>query len=317
MPTPTQNLGLKKHDYQEQGWHTGLNESLDILDAEVQALKTGKAGAVHRHPASEVDGLLEAFASKADAGHRHPVDQVAGLPEALAAIQAAVALKADLGADGKLLSALLPSLAVVNTWPAASAEEMLAIKANPGDFALRLDLPPDSRAYILAQLPAADPLNWIRVETPEAPHTVDQIVGLAEALAAKADLALLGRKAIPVVTAELLPNATAFVQAPLGKAYQLLQVATKTPARVRVYSTAAYRAADAARPSTQDPVAPAGVVLDLVTAAGQLAWPLEPPFPTGANLEPAPTPDAFLAIANLDAAPRAVSIDFLILSLEQ
>lgn len=311
MPTPTENLGLKKHAYQEQGWHTGLNESLDILDAEVQALRAGKAGSVHRHPATEVDGLLEAFASKADVGHHHPVGQVVGLPEALAAIQAALALKADLGADGKLPSTLLPSLALVNTWPVSSADEMLAIEGNPGDFALRLDLPPDSRAYILAQLPAADPLNWIRVETPEAPHTVDQIVGLAEALATKADKA--ARVTRTYTTGLLADGAQEQGAFSLAKVAGLLKVSTSAPARVRLYLTDSQRGADASRPVSQDPAGDHGLVLEVVTTPSLLTINLAP-IPTWASPDDLAT--AYLTVDNLSGGALAVSVAFTLLPLE-
>lgn len=68
-----------------------------------------------------------------------------------------------LGSDGKLDTAVLPSLAISSTHIVATEAEMLALDAQEGDVAVRTDLP---ASFILK---GADPkvlANWVKLATP-------------------------------------------------------------------------------------------------------------------------------------------------------
>lgn len=283
-----------------------VDDNFQALEDAVAALDQGKAAAVHVHPLGAVGGLTEALAAKADL------------------------------IGGKIADAQLPPLAITDVFPVLDQAAMLALSAQRGDVASYV-VPgetPDTfyrLHFILQTEPASVLANWhpldptlegvtsfngrMGVVVPlTGDYRVDQIAGLPEALAAAGNAP---RTLVRAETAILAPGATATLQAPLGKAYEVLQVATSGPARVRAYTTDAFRAADAARPSSQDPAAPSGLVLDLVTAAGSLTWPAEPPFPTGGNLETPPTADAFLSITNLATAPQPVAVEFLIFAKER
>lgn len=123
------------------------------------------------------------------------------------------------------------------------------------------------------------------------------------------------RQVSSYTTASLAPGAAEAGTVNLGKAYELLKVTTTGAARVRLYSTAAARDADAARPSTQDPTGQHGLVAEVITEAGALAVVMAP-IPTGANLEAAPTAAAFVSITNLGASAAALTVEFAHLTLE-
>jgi hypothetical protein len=91
----------------------------------------------------------------------------------------------------------------------------------------------------------------------------------------------------------------------LGKGYTLYKIITNQAARVRLYASAAYRAADAARPIGTDPTGDHGLLMEIVTTAEQLSYALTPPV-QGANLEDPVTGDAVLRVTNLDATGDVV-----------
>lgn len=102
-------------------------------------------------------------------------DQIA----AILAQKAAANGIATLGADGKIPSAQVPSIALVDVFPVASEAEMLALTAEQGDMAIRTDT---SQVFILSASPATTIENWIELSALKA--LVD---------AAVADLAGTGR----------------------------------------------------------------------------------------------------------------------------
>jgi len=71
-----------------------------------------------------------------------------------------------LGQDGKLDTAVLPSLAISETSVVASEAEMLALTAQIGDVAIRTDI---NKTFILAAAGASTLANWKEVLTPAAP----------------------------------------------------------------------------------------------------------------------------------------------------
>lgn len=101
----------------------------------------------------------------------------------------------------------------------------------------------------------------------------------------------------------------------LAKGYRLLRIATDVPARLRVYTTAAKRTADATREIGTDPEGDHGVVLDLVTTADLLAADLSPTV-DGWNNETAPSTSIPIAVQNLSGATDTVSVTFTFIRTE-
>lgn len=81
-------------------------------------------------------------------------DDVVRLSEALEILDAKVATVGD---DGKIQVEQLPAIALTDTFPVASQEEMLSLNAQPGDVAIRSDV---SKSFILMQAPASVLGNW-------------------------------------------------------------------------------------------------------------------------------------------------------------
>ncbi|MDR1701331.1 MAG: hypothetical protein LBR56_00985 [Sporomusaceae bacterium] len=71
-----------------------------------------------------------------------------------------------LGTDGKLDAAVLPAIAVTDTFVVANQAAMLALTAQIGDVAVRTDL---SKSFILKAAPATTLANWQELLTPGAP----------------------------------------------------------------------------------------------------------------------------------------------------
>lgn len=67
------------------------------------------------------------------------------------------------GEDGKIADALIPKLAISDTFQVASEEEMLGLTAEVGDIAIRSDLP---ATFILKTAPASTKENWVQLATP-------------------------------------------------------------------------------------------------------------------------------------------------------
>lgn len=77
---------------------------------------------------------------------------------------------ASLDSDGKILPAQIPAFAINERFPAADEAAMLALDAEPGDVAFRLD---ESEVYLLTALPATALENWViwlHPATPEIPE---------------------------------------------------------------------------------------------------------------------------------------------------
>ena len=101
-------------------------------------------------------------------------------------------------------------------------------------------------------------MNWIRIETPEAPHTLEQIVGLPEALAA---LPSGSRASVELSTTQ---------GTTVPSVLHILGVTSSVPSRVRLYRTEAALLADAARPVTEDPEPSAGCLAEAMLTTGAL-----------------------------------------------
>lgn len=68
-----------------------------------------------------------------------------------------------LGASGKLDTAVLPALAISDTFVVASQAAMLALTAETGDIAIRTDL---NKSFVLKAEPASTLANWQELLTP-------------------------------------------------------------------------------------------------------------------------------------------------------
>lgn len=68
-----------------------------------------------------------------------------------------------LNVNGKLETAVLPQLAITNTFVANSQEAMLSLDAQVGDIAVRTDV---NESYILQKEPASELDSWVKLLTP-------------------------------------------------------------------------------------------------------------------------------------------------------
>lgn len=68
-----------------------------------------------------------------------------------------------LDSNGKLVTSILPPLAITNTFVVSSEAEMLALAADVGDIAVRTDI---KESFILQKEPANKIENWVKLLTP-------------------------------------------------------------------------------------------------------------------------------------------------------
>lgn len=108
--------------------------------------------------AGELTDVLAAIASD-PAGVRN----VLGL--GTAALEAAGVANgvAELDASGHVPASQLPGLAITDVFVVNSQAAMLALTAQTGDVAVRLD---ENKTYILSASPASNPANWVQVLAP-------------------------------------------------------------------------------------------------------------------------------------------------------
>jgi hypothetical protein len=120
---------------------------------------------------------------------------------------------------------------------------------------------------------------------------------------------------VALSTAALADSATETGTTPLGKRFDLLSAQADRPCRLRLYSTAAARTADASRPAGTRPDAGAGLICDLVFIIGGLSIDLSP-IAAGANLDSLRTDAIYYAVQNLSGSTAATTLSLLILTLE-
>jgi hypothetical protein len=122
------------------------------------------------------------------------------------------------------------------------------------------------------------------------------------------------RGTVQKTTASLANNATENDTVALGKSFLLLKVTADRACRVRLYTTAAYRTADASRPPGTDPTGEHGVIVDLVFVGAET---LDlGPLVLGTCLESSVTTSIPYAIENRSGSTSTVTIDFVRLLLE-
>lgn len=80
-----------------------------------------------------------------------------------------------LGAGGKLSEAVIPAIAITDTFVVDSQSAMLALGAQQGDVAVRTDV---NKTFILKVAPATTLANWVELETPtDAVTSVNGLIG--------------------------------------------------------------------------------------------------------------------------------------------
>lgn len=127
-----------------------------------------------------------------------------------------------------------------------------------------------------------------------------------------------GRSTTSLTTGTLTPGQTENSTVTLAKTFALGKIVASDYCRIRLYSTAAARTADATRPSTTQPTIGAqhGVIADLVLdTMDKLTW-IMSPLAYGANEETSPSTSISYAITNLSGSTEALTIVFSFTSEE-
>jgi hypothetical protein len=123
------------------------------------------------------------------------------------------------------------------------------------------------------------------------------------------------RSTVTATTGSLAGNAVdSTTNIVTGKTSAALHIATSSPARVRLYSTAAGRTADLARASTTDPSSSVGCLLEVITTASLLSFPLSPaPLLHNGNTPAVTT--IYMTVQNLGST-AAITVSVTILPLQ-
>jgi hypothetical protein len=156
--------------------------------------------------------------------------------------------------------------------------------------------------------------------TPTAPTPApgDNDTSVATTAFVTAAVAAVGSPArgdVTVTTASLADGATQTGVITLGKSSLILKFTASCACRIRLYSTSAYRTADAARPPGTDPTGEHGVMLDIVLPAGNSTWDLSP-LAAVTNDDAPPISDIYYAIQNKSGAAAAVTATLTRITLE-
>jgi hypothetical protein len=156
---------------------TSLDWLFNILVQPSTGTGSGVAPAVHEQYGLSLDLLRQALVEVGNVvnvlttevpGKVLDARQGKVLADRIAAILAQKAAAngiATLGADGKIPSAQIPSIALVDVFTVASQAEMLALDAEQGDMAIRSDT---SQVFILSASPATTIENWIELSALKA-----------------------------------------------------------------------------------------------------------------------------------------------------
>lgn len=123
------------------------------------------------------------------------------------------------------------------------------------------------------------------------------------------------RTSLSVTTPSLADGATADVSLAMGKGYTLYSIQTSAAAWVRVYTRTDKRTADVGRDPTVDPTGSHGVVVEAITADGNLTALVNQGIP-GANLENSPTSSIPIAVTNRSGATAAITITITFMTTE-
>lgn len=120
---------------------------------------------------------------------------------------------------------------------------------------------------------------------------------------------------VAVTTASLADNAVEAGTIALGKSSLVMTFTGSVKCRLRLYSTSAYRTADAARPPGTDPTGEHGIMLDIVLPTGNLTWDLSP-LSLVTNADGSPVSNIYYAIQNLSGSAAAITATLTRILLE-
>ena len=124
------------------------------------------------------------------------------------------------------------------------------------------------------------------------------------------------RNTASATTSSLAAGATDSSQTlAIGKGCLLTKLVTNYPAWVRIYASAADQTADASRPSTIDPTAGTGVLLEVITTSGALSVDLSPAV-IASSLESSPGTTLHITVTNKDSVSRAIQVTATIIPVE-
>jgi hypothetical protein len=95
----------------------------------------------------------------------------------------------------------------------------------------------------------------------------------------------------------------------LGKTFLIQKVSANKACRIRLYPTAAFRTADAARAIGTDPIGEHGVLMDLYLTGSNLTWEMATPLPCYDG-QAVRTGEVFYAIENKSGSTGTVAVTF-------
>ena len=125
---------------------------------------------------------------------------------------------------------------------------------------------------------------------------------------------LASRTTVNVTTNALAPNANSTATVTAFKGYSLYKMSVSTATWVRVYNSFQSMVADAARPSSTDPLPTAGVLVEVITTRNNTLS-----FSPGIacyNNDPTVSSAAYMAIKNLSSSTTAVNVTMTVLQTE-
>lgn len=120
---------------------------------------------------------------------------------------------------------------------------------------------------------------------------------------------------VVVTTASLADGATENGTIALGKSSLIVRFQSSHPCRIRLYSTVAYRTADAARIAGVDPQGEHGLQLEIVVILGNQTWDLDPKASCSNDDDPAST-NIYYAIQNMNGATATITVTITRVPLE-
>lgn len=118
-----------------------------------------------------------------------------------------------------------------------------------------------------------------------------------------------------VTATNLAAGGTANLDPVAHKGYVLYGITANQPCRVRLYTTAAARTADANRGQAQPPTANSGLIAEAIfVSAGTVNF---TPAVYGYNNESTPTTTAPIAVDNTGSSTQSIEVTLTVLQLEQ
>lgn len=146
------------------------------VQTDIDTLKSGKAATTHTHVKANIT----------DFAHTHVKADVTDFPTLGTAASANTGTSSGnvpvLDGSGKLSTAILPAIAISDTFVVASEAAMLALTAEVGDVAVRTDI---SKSFILKTAGATVLANWQELLAPaNAVQSVNGQTGIVSLTAA-------------------------------------------------------------------------------------------------------------------------------------